>query len=198
MVNHVKDSTGMAEENFQSTYHMDHIIRMCWSYHMGPIYLYAATHMQIGDRKLEKRDENRIQQTSLNHIDNGQYLIHPPTPSPTEDRTQAGKPAPRKIPFNDGLIYSEPIPQYFKENHPWEIDLVLAPNCPDNISVIRLIKTAPFNFEFRIESLIHHKKIERKFSVQLWSKIPDFTQILSEKSFTQSKNPESRNIFPHR
>ena len=115
--------------------------------------------MQIRDWKLEKRDENRIQQTSLEHLENGQYSIHPPTPSPTEDRTQAVKPAPRKIPFNDELKYSEPIPHYFKENHPWDIGLVLAPNCPDDISVVRLIKTAPFNFEFRIESLIHHKTI---------------------------------------
>ena len=117
--------------------------------------------------------------------------------------TQAAKPVSKKIPLNDGLKYSEPIPQYFKENNPWEIGLVSAPDCPDNISVIRLIKTAPFNFAFRIESLKHHNlwsiKQLRKKTLQLGSeKSFDFMQILSEKSFTQSKNPESRNIFSHR
>ena len=102
-------------------------------------------------------------QTSLKHLESGQYPIHSPTPSPTKDMAQAAKPAPRKIPFNDGLRYSEPIPDYYKENHPWEIGLVSAPNCPDNISVIRLIKTAPFNFAFRIESSIFQAILKRHF-----------------------------------
>ena len=116
--------------------------------------------MQLRDWKLEKRDEDRIHFNQTNiyneQIENGQYAIHPPTPAPTQDMTQAAKPVSKKIPLNEGLKYSEPIPQYFKENNPWEIGLVSAPDCPDNISVIRLIKTAPFNFAFRIESLKHH------------------------------------------
>ena len=106
-------------------------------------------------------------QTSLKHLENGQYPIHPPTPPPTKDMVQAAKPAPKKIPFNDGLRYSEPIPDYYKENHPWAIGLVSAPDCPDNISVIRLIKTAPFNFAFRIESLIFQVILKRNFEKRL-------------------------------
>ena len=109
--------------------------------------------IQIQDRFtwIQNSEISGIKPKSLvadNHID--ETIFQYPT-------NQTIKPVSKKIPFDNELIYSEPIPQYYKENHPWEIRLVSAPDCPANISVIRLIKTAPFNFEFRHESLIYHK-----------------------------------------
>ena len=110
--------------------------------------------------KLSKRNEDRIHfmETSLKHIEKGQYQIHPPTPPPTKDMAQAAiggkmtEPHSWTIPLDETLKYSEPIPTYYKEHHQWDIGLVSAPDCPDNTNVIRLIKTAPFNFAFRTES----------------------------------------------
>ena len=111
-----------------------------------------------------ERNEDRIHfmENSLKHFDKGQYQIHPPTPPPTNDMAQNAndgkmiKPVswsmPLEFTWDDELKYSEPIPRYYKEHHQWDIGLVSAPDCPDNTSIIRLIKTAPFNFAFRTES----------------------------------------------
>ena len=99
-------------------------------------------------------------ETFLKHFEKGQYQIHPPTPPPTKDMAQAAnggeimEPLSWKynfIPSDNGLKSPEPLPKYYKENHPWDIGLVSAPDCPDHTNVIRLIKTAPFNFAFRTE-----------------------------------------------
>ena len=41
------------------------------------------------------------------------------------------------------------IPENFKENENWNIDLLEVPECPKTSKTIRLIKSAPFNFELR-------------------------------------------------
>ena len=46
-------------------------------------------------------------------------------------------------------LFSEPLPNYFKESHEWEIEIIDAPECPVGIKVLRLIKTSPFNFDLR-------------------------------------------------
>ena len=73
------------------------------------------------------------------------------------------------IPLDDKLQYSEPIPTYYKEHHQWDIDLVSAPDCPDHTNVIRLIKTAPFNFAFRTES----SRLEQSFESNHWNRVFD-------------------------
>ena len=76
--------------------------------------------------------------------------MHYPTPPPTSNMIKSASETMKSKPINN-LIYSEPIPNYYKLDHPWNIDLVEAPECPSSIEVIRLIKTAPFNFAFREE-----------------------------------------------
>ena len=46
------------------------------------------------------------------------------------------------------LSFAEPLPDYFKEDHAWNIKILNAPNC-SNIEVIRLIKSSPFNYDLR-------------------------------------------------
>ena len=41
------------------------------------------------------------------------------------------------------------IPENFKENRKWDLKILKAPKCPKTATFIRLIKTAPFNFELR-------------------------------------------------
>ena len=41
------------------------------------------------------------------------------------------------------------IPENFKENRKWDLKILKSPNCPTTATFIRLIKTAPFNFELR-------------------------------------------------
>ena len=41
------------------------------------------------------------------------------------------------------------IPENFKENEEWKIDFLDVPKCPKTLKTIRLIKSAPFNFELR-------------------------------------------------
>ena len=49
----------------------------------------------------------------------------------------------------------EPIPEYFKEDHPWDITILEAPLCPKTSKIIRLVKTSPFDFDLRTESKKH-------------------------------------------
>ena len=44
--------------------------------------------------------------------------------------------------------FAEPLPEYFKENHQWNIGILKAPSCP-NVDVIRLVKSSPFNSDLR-------------------------------------------------
>ena len=46
------------------------------------------------------------------------------------------------------LKFAESLPEYFKENHKWDIGILKAPSCP-NLDVIRLIKSSPFNSDLR-------------------------------------------------
>ena len=46
------------------------------------------------------------------------------------------------------LSFAEPLPDYFKENHKWDIGILKAPSCP-NVDVIRLVKSSPFNSDLR-------------------------------------------------
>merc|ERR1711990_16542 len=41
------------------------------------------------------------------------------------------------------------IPENFKENRNWDVTIVKAPKCPSTVKILRLIKTAPFNFDLR-------------------------------------------------
>ena len=112
-------------------------------------------------------------ETFIKHFEKGQYQIHPPTPPPTKDMAQTANGGEMMEPLSwkynfipsgvleySGLKYSEPLPKYYKENHPWDIGIVSAPDCPDHTNVIRLIKTAPFNFAFRIESSTRFKQFK--------------------------------------
>ena len=44
--------------------------------------------------------------------------------------------------------YSEPLPERYKEDHNWDVEIVKAPECPE-VQTLRLVKTSPFNFELR-------------------------------------------------
>ena len=46
------------------------------------------------------------------------------------------------------------IPENFKENQKWDVQILTAPKCPPEAKIIRLIKTAPFNFDLRNQFLI--------------------------------------------
>ena len=46
------------------------------------------------------------------------------------------------------ISFAESLPDYFKENHKWDIGILKAPSCP-NVDVIRLIKSSPFNSDLR-------------------------------------------------
>ena len=41
------------------------------------------------------------------------------------------------------------IPENFKENQKWDVQILKAPKCPPTAKILRLIKTAPFNFDLR-------------------------------------------------
>ena len=41
------------------------------------------------------------------------------------------------------------IPETFKENRKWDVTILKAPECPSTVKILRLIKTAPLNFELR-------------------------------------------------
>ena len=41
------------------------------------------------------------------------------------------------------------IPENFKENRKWDVTILKSPECPQTAKIIRLIKTAPFNFDLR-------------------------------------------------
>ena len=43
---------------------------------------------------------------------------------------------------------SNDLPDYFKENHEWDVGILKAPTCP-TVNVIRLIKSARYNSENR-------------------------------------------------
>ena len=47
------------------------------------------------------------------------------------------------------------IPENFKENRKWDVKIVRAPECPPTVEILRLIKTAPFNFELRKVSKVY-------------------------------------------
>ena len=54
------------------------------------------------------------------------------------------------IPTITWFRYAEKrIPETFKENRKWDVTILKAPECPPTVKVLRLIKTAPFNFELR-------------------------------------------------
>jgi len=41
------------------------------------------------------------------------------------------------------------IPENFKEDREWDLQIIKAPKCPKTANLIRMIKTAPFNFKLR-------------------------------------------------
>ena len=43
----------------------------------------------------------------------------------------------------------EPLPEYFKEDHPWDVTILEAPLCRKAAKIIRLVKTSPFDFDLR-------------------------------------------------
>ena len=61
------------------------------------------------------------------------------------------KPEPPKI---DWDVDPEPIPEYFKEDHPWDVTILEAPPCPKTSKIIRLVKSSPFDFDLRVGSKI--------------------------------------------
>ena len=46
----------------------------------------------------------------------------------------------------------EPLPEYFKEDHPWDVTILEAPLCRKAAKIIRLVKTSPFDFDLRYGS----------------------------------------------
>ena len=62
----------------------------------------------------------------------------PETPKPENPKPETPIP----------LSFAEPLPDYFKENHKWDIGILKAPSCP-NVDVIRLVKSSPFNSDLR-------------------------------------------------
>ena len=59
---------------------------------------------------------------------------------------------PEEKPAIDWEADPEPIPEYFKEDHPWDITILEAPICPKTAKIIRLVKTSPFDFDLRTGS----------------------------------------------
>ena len=49
------------------------------------------------------------------------------------------------------------IPENFKENRKWNVTILNAPECPPTEEILRLIKTAPFNFDLRKVLKIHRQ-----------------------------------------
>jgi len=41
------------------------------------------------------------------------------------------------------------IPENFKANRKWDVTFIKSPKCPPKVEILRLIKTAPFNFDLR-------------------------------------------------
>ena len=52
-----------------------------------------------------------------------------------------------EVPKIDWDADPEPIPEYFKEDHPWDVTILEAPLCPKTSKIIRLVKTSPFDFD---------------------------------------------------
>ena len=50
--------------------------------------------------------------------------------------------------FAKDNLYSNALPDYFQENHQWDVGILKAPTCP-TVNVIRLIKSARYNSEKR-------------------------------------------------
>ena len=57
------------------------------------------------------------------------------------------------------------IPENFKENHNWDVTIVKAPKCPSTVKILRLIKTAPFNFDLRKVSKVYDNELYESYVV---------------------------------
>ena len=51
---------------------------------------------------------------------------------------------PKKL-FKNYLVV---LPQWYIENHQWNVEIISAPECP-KVETLRLVKTSPSNFELR-------------------------------------------------
>ena len=69
-------------------------------------------------------------------------------PAPETAKLETPKPEKLKPETPISISFAEPLPDYFKENHKWDIGILKAPSCP-NVDVIRLIKSSPFNSDLR-------------------------------------------------
>ena len=95
----------------------------------------------ISTRKFQKDVEAKIDQMETET--SKPEIPKPETPIPETPRQEKPKletPVPRS--------FAEPLPEYFKENHQWNIGILKAPSCP-NVEVIRLVKSSPFNSDLR-------------------------------------------------
>ena len=43
----------------------------------------------------------------------------------------------------------ELLPEYFNDDHPWDVTILEAPICPKSAKIIRLVKSSPFDFDLR-------------------------------------------------
>ena len=57
------------------------------------------------------------------------------------------------------------IPENFKENRNWDVTIIKAPKCPSTVKILRLIKTAPFNFDLRKVSKVYDNELYESYVV---------------------------------
>ena len=66
---------------------------------------------------------------------------------------------PEENPAIDLNAEPEPLPDYFKEDHPWDVTILEAPLCRKAAKIIRLVKTSPFDFD-----LSYGSKLQQTFT----------------------------------
>ena len=97
-----------------------------------------------------KSDFVRLESKMLNLENRIIYLESQKALRATKAPPCAEKPTPKPTapPYNE-------IPEYLKEDRPWDVPILSAPECPSNIKLIRLVKTTPFNFDLRFHMRSH-------------------------------------------
>ena len=89
---------------------------------------------------------SKLNKTSDSPESHSQSIKIPRKPETQQPETQ--KPETPKTETLIPLTFAEPLPDYFKEKHEWDVGILKAPSCP-NVDVIRFIKSSPFNSDLR-------------------------------------------------
>ena len=100
------------------------------------------------------------------------------------------RPSMLKTLFKNYLVV---LPQWYIENHQWNVEIISAPECP-KVETLRLVKTSPSNFELRNGFIYGHSFTK---VLQFCPEHPG-KKKLYEESHSKSRYCSWGSIFPDR